>query len=299
MFVANLLIALREGFEAALVVGILVAYLVKVGRRDLLPALWAGVALAVLAPLALGVLLTWGPQTLTFQAQEIIGGTLSLVAAAMVIGMVLWMGRNARSLKSGLEGSLGRTIASDRAARGVVGVAVLAVGREGMETALFLWATVRSSVETSTALTTAGMLTGFALAILLGWMVYRGSRRLDMRRFFALTGFFLILVAAGVAAYGVGDLQEAGVLPGAQTIAWDLSGLVAATGAVGTWIHTLAQAVLQVNLTPTVLQVLTWIAVAGVVTVLYARQLRATTRPAPAGSAPRTAPASVQPTTAR
>lgn len=296
MFVANLLIALREGFEAALVVGILVAYLVKVGRRDLLPALWTGVAVAVALPLALGVLLTWGPQTLTFQAQEIIGGSLSLLAAVLVAGMVLWMGRNARALKSGLEGSLDGALSSDRAAFSVVLVAVLAVGREGMETALFLWATVRSSVETSTALTTAGMLVGFAIAIVLGWAVYRGSRRLDMRRFFAWTGFFLILVAAGVAAYGAGDLQEAGVLPVLTAQAWDLSGLVTATGAVGAWVYTLAQAVLQVNLTPTVLQVLTWLAVAGVVTVLYVRQLRSA-RPRPVAA--HRAPTAAQPTTAR
>lgn len=281
MFLANLLIALREGLEAALVVGILAAYLVKVRRRDLLPALWVGVGVAVALPLALGVLLTWGPQTLTFQAQEVIGGSLSLVACAMVAWMVLWMGRNSRSLKSGLEGSLERAVARRDAGRGIVALAVLSVGREGMETALFLWATVRSSVEKSVVASSAGMAVGFAAAILLGWMVYRGGRRLNLGRFFSWTGLFLVLVAAGVAAYGVGDLQEAGVLPGATTTAWDLSGLVTSTGAAGAWAYTLAQAVLQMNLTPTVLQAATWLVVVLVVGGLYLRTLLS---PAPAAT---------------
>ena len=111
MFLANLLIALREGLEAALVVSIIVAYLVKSDRRDALPKLWLGVGLAALVPLVAGAIMTWGPKTLTFQAQEILGGTLSFVAVGLVTWMIFWMGKNARELKGELEGSLSKTLA--------------------------------------------------------------------------------------------------------------------------------------------------------------------------------------------
>ena len=129
MFLANLLIALREGLEAALVVSIIVAYLVKADRRDALPKLWIGVGLAALLPLATGAILTWGPKTLTFQAQEILGGTLSFVAVGLVTWMIFWMGKNARELKGELEGSLSRTLAEGGSGWGVVWIAVVAVSR--------------------------------------------------------------------------------------------------------------------------------------------------------------------------
>lgn len=274
MFIANLLIALREAFEASLIVGILVAYLVRAGRRDVLPKLWIGVALAALVPLVFGALLTWGPRTLSFQAQEIIGGSLSLLAAVLVTFMIFWMGRNARHLKGELETSMAGTLSSHAAGWGVVWIAVLSVGREGMETALFIWATVRSSVEHDVALTTAGVLVGLALGIGLGWVVYRGARRIDMRRFFTWTGIFLILVVAGIVSYGVGDLQEAGVLPGIFSPAWDLSGLLPPTHSPLHWLYVLAQAVFQFSLQPTVLQVIAWVAYLVPVLVLFLRQVR-------------------------
>lgn len=98
IFVANFLIALREGVEAALVVGILIAYIYKVGRKDIMPKLWLGVALAAVIPLGLGVWWTWGPYTITFQTQEILGGSLSIVAMAFVTWMIFWMGKNSRKL---------------------------------------------------------------------------------------------------------------------------------------------------------------------------------------------------------
>lgn len=258
MFVANLLIALREGFEASLVVGIIAAYLVKAGRRDLMSRLWIGVGLAALIPLGVGAILTWGPKTLTFQAQEILGGGLSLVAVAMVTWMIFWMGKNSRQLKHDLESDLTRSLAHHGKGWGVVWIAILAVGREGVETALFIWATVKSSVRTSTFQTTAGVLVGLALAVVLGWAVYRGAVRINMHRFFALTGAFLILVAAGIVAYGVGDLQEAGVLPGIMTHAWDYSAALPASTSPIYWLYVVLVAMFQVNLAPTVLQTIAW-----------------------------------------
>src|SRR6476659_9511262 len=155
---ANFLIGLREGLEAALVVGILVAYLNKSDRRDLLPRIWFGIAIAIAVSLGFGALLTFGPRGLSFEAQEAIGGTLSIVAVGFVTWMVMWMARSARSLSGDLKGQVDRAAAAGGAASLVL-VAMLAVGREGLETALILWA------ATAAAGSTPGPLVGEALGI--------------------------------------------------------------------------------------------------------------------------------------
>lgn len=285
MFVANLLIALREGFEASLVVGILIAYVVKAGRRDVLNKLWLGVGIAVVIPLAVGAILTWGPQTLTYQAQEFIGGSLSLVAAALVTWMIFWMGKHSRDLKRNLESSLDRSLARQSSGWGIVGLAALAVGREGVETALFIWATVQSSIQNNILATTAGVVVGLILAVLLGWVVYRGARRINLRLFFAVTGYFLILVTAGIASYGVGDLQEAGVLPGIMTHAWDLSAHLPSPTSPVYWLYVVGRAIFQINLQPTVLQTVAWCVYFVPVVILFAYRTSAGKRPKTAVSA--------------
>ncbi|WP_269928568.1 iron uptake transporter permease EfeU [Kocuria massiliensis] len=285
MFVANLLIALREGFEASLVVGILIAYVVKAGRRDVLNKLWLGVGIAVVIPLAVGAILTWGPQTLTYQAQDFIGGSLSLVAAALVTWMIFWMGKHSRDLKRNLESSLDRSLARQSSGWGIVGLAALAVGREGVETALFIWATVQSSIQNNILATTAGVVVGLILAVLLGWVVYRGARRINLRLFFAVTGYFLILVTAGIASYGVGDLQEAGVLPGIMTHAWDLSAHLPSSTSPVYWLYVVGQAIFQINLQPTVLQTVAWCVYFVPVVILFAYRTSAGKRPKTAVSA--------------
>ena len=278
--IANLLIALREGLEAALVVSIIVAYLVKTDRRDALPKLWIGVGLATLIPLVAGAIMTWGPKTLSFQGQEILGGTLSFVAVGLVTWMIFWMGKNARELKGELEGSLSKALAEDGSGWGVVWIAVVAVGREGVETALFIWATVRSSIESSTMQTTAGVVTGLALAIVLGVLIYQGAVRINFRIFFATTGYFLVVVAAGIVAYGIGDLQEAGVLPGIMSHAWDLSSYLPASTSPLHWLYVLLQAMFQFNLQPTVLQAVGWCLYIVPVLTLLTLQIRGP-RPSP------------------
>ena len=197
---ANFLIGLREGLEAALVVGILVAYLVKTDRRALLPRIWLGVGIAVVVSVAFGALLTFGPRGLTFEAQEAIGGTLSIVAVAFVTWMVFWMARQARNIKGELEGRIDHAVAGGVS---LTILALLAVGREGLETALFLWAATRATGETLAPL--LGALLGLVVAVVLGVLVYRGALRLDLRRFFTWTGGFLVVVAAGVGRRVDGD----------------------------------------------------------------------------------------------
>lgn len=288
MFLANFLIALREGLEAALVVGILVAYLVKTGRRDLLPHLWTGVVLAAVVPLAAGAYMTWGPYTLTFRAQEIIGGSLSLVAVAMITWMILWMGRNAAQQKRQLENSMDGVLASDRAGRGIALLGVLAVGREALETAVFVWATTKSTMSTAVATPVLAVLTGLVASILLGWGIYAGAVRIDLARFFRWSGLFLIVVAAGIVAYGIGDLQEAHVLPGWGNWAWDLSRLVP-HGGLGSVLYTVAVAIVNLNPMPTWLQVAGWVLYLAVVLPLFlsaTRGRRPVRTPAPVPAAP-------------
>ncbi|MDR7189348.1 MULTISPECIES: iron uptake transporter permease EfeU [Microbacterium] len=213
---ATFLIGLREGLEAALVVGILVAYLTKLGRRDVLPRLWAGVGLAIALAVAIGAILTFGAYTLTFEAQELLGGLLSLLAVAMVTWMIFWMQKTARTLKRTLEGDIDRALATG-SLWALVAIGFVSVAREGVETTLLLWSMVQSFGEAPAAL--AGALLGLVTAVLLGWALARGMLRLDLRIFFGWTGAFLVIVAAGVLTYAIHDLQEAGALPGPFTAA--------------------------------------------------------------------------------
>ena len=270
---ANFLIGLREGLEAALVVGILIAYLVKTERRHLLSRAWIGVGIAVVVSLAFGAILTLGPQGLSFEAQEAIGGTLSIVAVGLITWMIFWMGKHARHLKGELEGSMERAISVGSGA--VVTMALLAVGREGLETALFLWAGIQSAG--STAGPVIGATLGLAAAVLLGVLIYRGALRLNLRVFFQWTGVFLVVIAAGVLAYGVHDLQEAGVLPGIDNLAWDVSATIGPSTVLGTFL----KAIFNFSPATTVLQAIAYFAYLIPVMILFVRQAFAKPKPKP------------------
>jgi len=280
---ANYLIGLREGLEAALVVSILVAYLVKTGRRDLLPRVWAGVAVAVLVALGFGFALFYGPRGLSFEAQEAIGGTLSIIAVGLVTWMIFWMARAARSLSGELRGQV--DVAADGPWWGLVLVAVLAVGREGLETALFIWSATEAVARDtdSTWQPLVGAALGIATAVALGYLLYRGAIRINLAAFFTWTGAFLILVAAGVLSYGVHDLQEAGILPGLDNLAWDVSDVVDPT----TWYATLLKGIFNFSPQTTVLEATVWALYVVPVMFLFFRGVRrrkadaAPTRPSP------------------
>lgn len=262
MFLANFLIALREGVEAALIVGVVAAYLVKVGRKNLLPKVWLGVVIAAAIPLSLGAIMTWGPYTLSFQAQEILGGTLSLVAVAMVTWMILWMSSNSRQFARKLREDTAAQLASD-SDWGVVWIAFIAVAREGIETALFVWATIKSSAESAIAAPALGVVTGLLVAVVIGWLIYTGAARINLSVFFNITGLLLIFVAAGIVSYGIGDLQESSVLPGWGVPIYDitayLDGSVYSWLTTSSWWWTLLEAMFNVNASPTHLQLIGWV----------------------------------------
>ncbi|MFE6910683.1 iron uptake transporter permease EfeU [Streptomyces erythrochromogenes] len=258
----NYLIGLREGLEASLVVCILVAYLVKTDRRDALRPVWLGIGIACALSLAFGAMLEFGSQELTFEAQELLGGSLSIISVGLVTWMVFWMKRTARHLKAELHGKLDTALAMGTGA--LVATAFLAVGREGLETALFVWASVRASGEGSSA-PLVGVLLGIATAIVLGYLFYRGAVRINLAKFFRWTGAMLVVVAAGVLAYGVHDLQEARFLGGLNDRAFDVSTAVPPDS----WYGTLLKGVFNFQPDPTVLQLTVWVLYLVPVLVLF------------------------------
>ncbi|MZD10172.1 iron transporter [Streptomyces sp. SID5785] len=248
---ANYLIGLREGLEASLIVCILIAYLVKTDRRDALKPVWLGVGVAVLVAFGFGAALEFGSQEMTFKAQEALGGSLSIVAVGLVTWMVFWMRRTARHLRTELQGKLDAALQMGTAA--LVVTAFLAVGREGLETSLFVWTAVHATSDGTTE-PVIGALLGLATAVVLGWLFYRGALRINLAKFFTWTGGMLVVVAAGVLAYGVHDLQEADFIGGLNTLAFDISSTIAPDG----WLGTLLKGVFNFQPDPTVLQVIVW-----------------------------------------
>ncbi|MFJ7334604.1 iron uptake transporter permease EfeU [Streptomyces sp. NPDC101110] len=270
---SNYLIGLREGLEASLVVCILIAYLVKTGRRDALKPIWAGIAVAIALAFGFGCALEFGSQELTFQAQEALGGSLSILAVGLVTWMVFWMRRTARHLKSELHGRLDAALAMGTGA--LVATAFLAVGREGLETALFVWASVHAASD-GTPRPLLGVALGLLTAVLLGWLFYRGALRINLAKFFTWTGGMLVVVAAGVLAYGFHDLQEADFLPGLTDKAFDISGTIPPDS----WYGTLLKGVLNFQPDPTTLQVAVWLLYLIPTLALFLAPARTTT-PAP------------------
>lgn len=279
---ANYLIGLREGLEASLVVVILIAYLVKSDRRQLLPRLWTGIAVAVAVSLAFGALLTFGPRSLTFEAQEAIGGSLSVVAVGFVTWMVFWMARHARGLSGELRGKVDRAVDAGRASLAVV--AMLAVGREGLETALFLWAATQAATNSdgSTVTPLVGALLGILTAVTMGFAFYKGVLKINLSKFFAWTGVILIVVAAGVLAYGVHDLQEAGILPGLNNLAFDVSKQIPPSS----WFGTLLKGTVNFSPATTWLEAVTWVAYLVPTLMVFLMRVRTNRPSTPAPSQP-------------
>lgn len=229
----NFLIGLREGLEAALVVGILVAYLVRTGRRDRLAPVWAGVVVAVLLSITVGAMLTYTSATLSGQSQETFAGTTSMFAIAFVTWMIFWMRRTARHLSKDLQGKLAEALTMGTLALALT--AFLAVGREGLETAVFLWSAIEATSDGAQPVIGAAL--GLVVATVLGYLLYKRSVKLNLATFFTVTGAGLVVVAAGVLSYGIHDLQEGGVLPGLGALAFDVSAQMPLSSWYGALLH--------------------------------------------------------------
>ncbi|GAA1332099.1 iron uptake transporter permease EfeU [Pseudonocardia xinjiangensis] len=249
---ATFVIGLREGLEAALIVGIIAGFLANQGRRDALRQVWLGVGAAVVICLAVGVVLELVTADLPQAGQEGLETLIGLFAVAMVTYMIIWMRRHARSMRLELETSATAALARGSAGA-LVGMAFLAVLREGFETVVFLLAAFQAS--TSPLEAGGGALIGVLVAVVLGYGIYRGGLRLNLARFFRVTGAVLVIVAAGLLMTAAHTAHEAGWLDVGQQRAADLSVLVQP----GTPISSLVTGVLGIQPFPTVVEVLVWV----------------------------------------
>ena len=220
---AAFFIMLREGLEAALIVGMIAAYLVKIGRRDALRGVWIGVAAALALSVAVGVVVALTVERLPPLVKDGIEGLTAIFAVVVLTWMLFWMRRQGRAIKGELEGGIDAALADGGSMLALAGLAFVAVAREGLETVLLLIAIGQSSGPAIPTFLAA--VAGLAAAIGIGWAFFALGVRIDLRRFFTITGVVLIFVAAGLVAFAVHEFVDAGLLPKLDPV-FDLSAIL-------------------------------------------------------------------------
>jgi high-affinity iron transporter len=273
---AAALLTTREGLEASLIVGIVLAYLAKTDNRQHMRVVWAGVAAAVLVSVVTGALLFFTVGELEGRAEQIFEGVAMFSAVGVLTWMIFWMRRQAMGIKRDLESRVQGAVAAGSAV-GLASVVFFAVLREGWETALFLFAISESSTPGVTAV---GAVIGLVVAVTLGVLLYRGSRRLDLRQFFTVTGILLIVFAAGLLAHGIHEFQEAGLLPETVEHVWDTNSLVGEDSTAGEFLT----ALVGYNGNPSLLEVVAWATYLVAALVFFLRPL-VVRKPRPAAAA--------------
>ena len=236
------LLALREGLEAALIIGIVLGAVSKIRRNDLKPAVWFGTLSAVVISILTAVVLTSFGMSLEEEAEQIFEGFSMLIAAGILTWMIFWMGRQARFLKNELEDGVSKAAATT-GKRAVFMLAFMAVVREGIELAIFVTAAffAGNQAEASANLVQilAGTILGLGTAVLLGYTIFATTVRLDLRKFFQVTGILLILFAAGLVAHGVHEFNEAGWIPPIIEHVWDMNMILDENSIAGQLLKTL------------------------------------------------------------
>lgn len=249
---ANFLIGLREGLEAALVVGILVAYMKKIGQPERTRVIWGGVITAIAAATAFGSFFTISSFKLEGSAEPFVSGTLSVVAGGLITWMILWLAKKARFMKQELEGAMDRAIATG--AGSLFALAFFSVGREGLETAIFIWNGALASSGAKTVV--AGTFLGLGVSIVIGYLLYLGALKVNLAKFFRYSGMGLVVVAGGMFSYAVHEFQEINLLPGDSSKLYDISGIINPEGLLGS----VLKGALNFTPTPSVLQAIVWAA---------------------------------------
>jgi len=232
---ASFLLSLREGIEAALIIGIVLGALRKINQTHLAPSVWYGALGALLVSIITGVALTAFGLSLEGTAEQVFEGFAMVLAAGVLTWMIFWMSRQSRKIKGELEADVNRAT-SLGGSKALFSLAFLAVVREGIELALFLTATSFTANPQSIIL---GSLLGLAAAVLLGWGMFASVLRLNLRRFFQVTSIVLILFAAGLVAHGVHELNEAGWIPEVVEHLWDVNHILDENSAVGAMLKAL------------------------------------------------------------
>lgn len=274
---ANFLIGLREGLEAALIVGILAGYLVKIGRRKEFGKLFTGVGAAVGLSVLVGFTLTYAVTEAPAGINELIAGSMSIVAVIFVTWMIFWMAAQSKSLGKDLRNKVDTALEASTVT--LVGVAFFAVIREGIETAVFLWSASKSTGDETYPL--LGATLGLLVATIMGYLIYRGVLKFNLSSFFKYTGAFLIVVAAGILAYGFHELQEIGIFkaiegafPFLTSNAYDVSGIIEKDGVV----HSILKGTISFRVTPSNLEAIVWLLYMVPVSVIYGLGYRKTAK---------------------
>ena len=264
------LLSLREGLEAALIIGILLGALSKIRRTDLAPTLWLGALSAIGVSILTAVLLTTFGMSLEFPAEAIFEGITMLIAAGILTWMIFWMSKQARFLKSELEAGVNKAVASTGKSP-VFWLAFIAVVREGIELALFITAAFfagnQSGMSSDIIQTLVGTILGVGTAALLSWTLFATTVRLDLRRFFQVTGFVLILFAAGLIAHGVHEFNEVGWIPSVIEHVWNVDSVISESSLVGQLLKTL----FGYNSSPSLTEMIAYFAYLATVIVLWRR----------------------------
>jgi len=265
------LLSLREGLEAALIIGIVLGAVNKIRRNDLAPAVWLGTLSAVIVSILTAVILTSFGMSLEETAEQIFEGITMLIAAGILTWMIFWMSKQARFLKSELEAGVNKAAAST-GKRAVFWLAFVAVVREGVELAFFVTAAFfagdQSQVTSNIIQTLAGTILGLGTAALLGWTLFATTVRLDLRRFFQVTGILLILFAAGLVAHGVHEFNEVGWIPAVVEHVWDMNVVLDETSLLGQLLRTL----FGYNGNPSLTEIIAYFAYLIVVSIFWRRE---------------------------
>jgi high-affinity iron transporter len=273
------LLSLREGLEAALIIGIVLGALTKIRRSDLSPAVWLGTLSAVGVSILTAVLLTSFGMSLEEEAEQIFEGITMLIAAGILTWMIFWMSKQARFLKGELEAGVNKAAAST-GKRAMFWLAFVAVVREGIELALFVTAAFfagdQSQVTSNIIQTLAGTILGLGTAALLGWTLFATTVRLDLRRFFQVTGLLLILFAAGLVAHGVHEFNEVGWIPAVIEHVWDVNTVIDENSVTGQLLRTL----FGYNGNPSLTEMIAYFIYLAVVTVFWRRDTAPVKAPA-------------------
>ncbi|MGQ0670892.1 MAG: iron uptake transporter permease EfeU [Actinomycetota bacterium] len=251
---AALLITLREGIEAVLILSILLAYLRQLGRSDRAPLVWWGAGIAVVVSLAVGAVVFAVAGEFEGRAEELFEGIVTLTAVGVLTWMIFWMRRQGAKIRSELQERVDTALVGGGLA--LASLAFVVVLREGVETALFLFAAAKATAVESggSAAQLIGAALGLSIAVVLGLLLYRGAVRLNIRTFFRVTGALILVVAAGLFAFSVHELQEAGLLPFLIPTAFDISGALPDDSGVGA----ILRALIGYQANPSYLEIVAW-----------------------------------------
>jgi high-affinity iron transporter len=264
---SSLLITLREGLEAALIIGIILAYLSTTNNRQGFKPVWTGTAVAVFVSLIAGVVLYLTVGSLEGKAEEIFEGIAMWTAVGVLTWMIFWMRKQAINIKGHLHDQIQSALGGG-SELGLFGLAFVAVVREGIETVLFLFAATR--VTESAILSVAGGILGLGIAVAIGYSIYKGTSKLNLRAFFNVTGLLLVLFAAGLLAHGIHEFHEAGLIPPVIAHVWDIDRILPESSVFGRFLT----AIFGYNANPSLVEVLAYVGYLGITLTSYFRLVR-------------------------